>query len=70
MSIYDSTISRAEDDIQASKANYAAKADLAQRASYLSNRKADTSLLAGDFGALGTVGSTAFKYFTPYLKAT
>jgi hypothetical protein len=33
---------------QASKANYAAKADLASRASILSERKASTSLLAGD----------------------
>lgn len=62
MAIYDSTISRSEDDIAASKANYAAKADLAQRASFLSGRKASTSLLAGTLGAIGTVGSAAFKY--------
>lgn len=62
MAIYGDTISRAEDDIFTSKANYAAKADLAQRASFLSGRKASTSLLAGNLGALETVGNGLFKY--------
>jgi type II secretory pathway pseudopilin PulG len=68
MAIYDSGISRSEDDIAASKANYAAKADLADRASILSSRKSQTSLLAGDLGALSTIGSSIFKYATPYAK--
>jgi hypothetical protein len=62
MAIYDSTISRSEDDIAASKANYASKADLASRASILSGRKASTSLLAANLGAFETVGTAAFKY--------
>lgn len=62
MAIYDNTISLAEDEISSSKANYAAKADLATRASYLSGRKAKTSLLAGNLGALETVGGSFFKY--------
>ena len=62
MAIYDSTITRSEDDIAASKANYAAKADLASRASILSGKKASSSLLAGNLGALETVGSSMFKY--------
>jgi hypothetical protein len=62
MAIYDSTISRAEDDIFASKANYAAKADLASRASILSKKKASSSLLAANLGAAETVASSAFKY--------
>lgn len=68
MSIYDNTISRSEDDIAASKANYAAKADLSSRASILSARKASTSLLAGDLGAISDIGSAAFKYGTPLTK--
>lgn len=62
MAIYDSTISRSEDDIAASKANYAAKADLASRASILSKAKASSSLLAANLGAAETVGSSIFKY--------
>lgn len=68
MAIYDSTIDKSEDDIAASKANFAAKADLAQRASYLSGRKASTSLLAGDLGAISTVSTAAFRYNTPLTK--
>jgi hypothetical protein len=68
MAIYDSTISRSEDDIAASKANYAAKADLASRASILSQKKASSSLLAANLGAAETVGSSIFKYNTPYMK--
>lgn len=69
MSIYDNLINKSEDDIAASKANYAAKADLAGRAAYLSGRKASTSLLAGDLGAISTIGGSAFKFATPYAKA-
>jgi hypothetical protein len=68
MAIYDSSIGRAEDEIASAKANYAAKADLASRASYLSGKKAASSLLAANLGALETVGSAAFKYNTPYMK--
>lgn len=70
MAIFDSTVSRSEDDIAASKANYAAKADLATRASYLSERKASSSLLAANLGAAGTVASAAFKYGTPASRGT
>lgn len=66
LAIYDNLIRNSEDDIAASKANYAAKADLAQRASILSARKASTSLLAGDLGAVSTIGSSIFRYATPY----
>jgi hypothetical protein len=62
MAIFDSGISKSEDDIAASKANYAAKADLSQRASILSQAKSSTSLLAGTLGAVGTVASAGFKY--------
>jgi hypothetical protein len=62
MGIYDSSIGRAEDDVASSKANYAAKADLASRASYLSGKKASSSLLAANLGAIETVGSSVFKY--------
>lgn len=68
MAIYDSGISRSEDDIAASKANYAAKADLASRAAILSEKKASTSLLTANLGAIETVGSSVFKYSTPYMK--
>lgn len=68
MAIFDSGINRSEDDIAASKANFSAKADLASRASTLSERKSSTSLLAGDLGAISTIGSSAFKAFTPYQK--
>jgi hypothetical protein len=64
MSIYDSGISRSEDDIAAGKANAAAKADLANRAALLSERKSSTSLLAGDLGAFGDIASGAFRYRT------
>jgi hypothetical protein len=70
MAIYDSTISKSEDDIAASKANYAAKADLAERASILSARKSSTSLLAGALGAASTISSAAFRYATPYQSTT
>jgi hypothetical protein len=66
MAIYDNAIGKSEDDIQASKANYAAKADLAERASFLSARKSSTSLLAGALGAASTVASAGFRYATPY----
>jgi len=62
MAIFDSTIGRSEDDIAASKANYAAKADLASRASYLSEKKASSTLLAANLGAAETVASSVFKY--------
>ena len=62
MAIYGDAITRWEEDIFASKANFAAKADLASRASYLSGRKAKTSLIAGNLGALETVAGGAFKY--------
>lgn len=68
MAIFDSGIGKSEDDIAASKANYAAKTDLASRASILSERKSSTSLLAGDLGAISTIGSAAFKYGTPLSK--
>ena len=62
MAIYGSTIDRSEDDIASSKANYAAKADLASRASYLSGKKASSSLLAGNLGAATDIASGVFKY--------
>ena len=64
MAIYDFTISKSEDDIAASKANYAAKADLASRASILSARKSSTSLLAGTLGAFSTIASAGFRTAT------
>jgi hypothetical protein len=67
MAIYNSGIANSEDDIQASKANYAAKADLAQRASFLSQRREFTSLLAGNLGAISSIASAAFRYGTPSL---
>lgn len=66
LAIYDNATSIAENDIAASKTNYAAKADLADRAAFLSGRKAQTSLLAGNLGAVSTIGSAAFRYGTPY----
>lgn len=68
MAIYDSTISRSEDDIAASKANFSAKADLASRASILSQKKASSSLLAANLGAISSVASAAFKFGSPYAK--
>jgi len=62
MAIYDSTIQRAEEDIFASKANYAAKADLASRASILSGKKKSYSLLAGNLGAATDIASGFSKY--------
>jgi hypothetical protein len=66
MSIYSSGIANSEEDIAAAKANYAAKADLASRASFLSERRASTSLLAGTLGAVSSVASGAFRYARPY----
>lgn len=66
MAIYDNTINNSEDDIAASKANYAAKADLSSRAATLAGRKGSTSLLAGALGAVSTIGSAGFRYATPY----
>jgi hypothetical protein len=66
MAIYDSSIGKSEDDIAASKANYAARADLASRASILSERRSSTSLLAADLGAFSTVASAGFRAATPY----
>lgn len=68
MAIYDNAINLSEDDIAASKANFSAKADLAQRASYLSGRKASTSLLAGALGAVSTVAGSAFNYARPSVR--
>jgi type II secretory pathway pseudopilin PulG len=65
MAIYDNITDRSEDDIAASKANFAAKADLSRRAAILSERKSSTSLLAGALGAAGTVASAGFRYATP-----
>ena len=62
--IYGNVTSNAEDNIQAAKANAAAKADLAHRASFLSAAKSSTSLLAGDLGAAGALASGAFRYRT------
>lgn len=62
MAIYDSGIQRGEEDIAASKANYAAKADLANRASILSQKKASYSLLAGNLGAANDIAGGVFKY--------
>jgi hypothetical protein len=70
MAIYDNGISMSEDDIQASKANYLAKADLAARASYLSQRKASTSLFAGYLGAASTIADAGFKGATLYTPRT
>lgn len=66
MAIYDNMIDKSEEDIAASKANYAAKADLASRASYLSGRKSGTSLIAGALGATSTIGSSIFSYNRPW----
>lgn len=67
--IMDSFIGQAEDDILASRANYATRADLSSRAAVLSSRKARTSLLAGDLSAgqsilsgVSRVGSIARGY--------
>lgn len=62
MAIFDNSIDRSEDDIQASKANYAAKADLASRASVLSEKKASTSLLAGNLGAITSAATGIMRY--------
>jgi hypothetical protein len=62
MAIYGNSIDRSEDDIATSKANYASKVDLANRASILSDRKSSTSLLAGFLGAAGDIAGGAFKY--------
>ena len=62
MAIYDAGIDSSEDDIQASKANAVAKADLATRASYLSERKASTSLLQGYLGAASSVAGSVSKF--------
>ena len=64
MATFDNLTSISEDNIQASKANYAAKADLANRASILSARKASTSMLAGYLGAAGDIAGGVFKYGT------
>jgi hypothetical protein len=61
MAIYNNITSNAEDDIAAAKANYAAKADLAQRASFLSARRSSTSLLAGTLGAASTIFTGAYR---------
>lgn len=66
MAIYGNAIGTSEDDIAASKANYAAKADLSDRAAFLSGRKSSTSMLAGALGAISTVGAAGFKAATPY----
>ena len=44
------------------QAEEAAKADLASRASILSQKKASSSLLAANLGAAETLGSSIFKY--------
>lgn len=62
MAIYNTTIDKSEDDIATSKANYAAKADLAQRAAILSARKSSTSLLSGALGAASTIASGGYRY--------
>lgn len=66
MATYDNISSVSEDNIQASKANYAAKSDLARRASILSERKASSSMLAGYLGAATDVASGVYKYGKPY----
>lgn len=65
MAIYDNISDKSEDDIATSKANFAAKADLASRASILSERKSSTSLLTGALGAAGTIASAGFRYAAP-----
>lgn len=59
--IYGNAIDRSEDDIAASKANYAAKADLSQRAAILSERRGSTSLLAGFLGAGTDIATGAYR---------
>lgn len=61
MAIYDNGIGLAEDDILAARANSAVKADLAQRASSLSARKSQTSMLAGFLGAGSDIFSAGYK---------
>ena len=62
MAIYNTGVNQSEDDIQASRANYTQKADLASRAAYLSERRASSSLLAGYMGAASSIAGAGFKY--------
>lgn len=62
MAIYDSTVDKSEEDMAASRANYASKADLANRASIMSARKSQTSMLAGVLGAGADIAGGAYRY--------
>lgn len=64
--ILSSATGLAEDDILASRANYTSRADLANRASLLSERKARTSLLSGYLGAGESIVSGASRVLSPY----
>lgn len=59
--ILTSAIDNQERDIAIERSNYMTKADLSRRASELSARKAQTSLLAGDLSAAGDIFSSATK---------
>lgn len=61
MAIFDNAVNLSEDDIATSRANYLSKADLSNRASILSSRKASGSILAGYIGGATAVADGAFK---------
>lgn len=55
--IMTSAISRGEEDIATTRANAAAKADLADRSAFLSRRKGQTSMIQGSLGAATSIFS-------------
>lgn len=64
--IFTSAIDTAEGDISTSRFNYMQSADLSRRASLMAERKARTSLLAGDLTAASDIFSTTGKAASIY----
>jgi hypothetical protein len=70
MAIFDKTVSDAEGDIATERVNYLTRADLSERAGIMAERKARTSLLAGQIGAASTIFNTAGNIAGKYAYRT
>lgn len=70
MAIFNKTISDAEEDIATERVNYLTRADLSERAGIMAERKARTSMLAGQIGAASTIFSTGASIAGKYAYRT
>jgi hypothetical protein len=65
LAILDTMVDETSRNIASEKLNFSTRSDLAGRAATMADRKAYTSLLAGDLGAVSAVSNTVTKAYGP-----